>query len=179
MTSKSARNKNSAEVNATLQKYRNKYVGELQKKSLKHFRYSDKLLEQFGEKLFSLTTFYLLYVGSLFFFLEKSLNIKAFMLPVHIWISLGLATGTISLLLGLLVIIIESRYYSNQGVIYSKEAFKVITEKKSITHRMIGIGGESEKLLYKVLYLRYAQVFFFTFSILIIITTLIYTFSFS
>ncbi len=101
---------------------------------------SNKIFIEFIRQLFSVTTFYLIFTATLFFFLESNLDHVVWGLTVSGWIGLSIISGTASLVLGIIALwgdkiflLKSARYYqkkSNDVLNYIKQNSQ--TEIKSI-----------------------------------------------
>ena len=125
------KNNEKQEIKHDLQKIQNNYF----KAAMKNLEASNNLFYESARQLFSLTTFYLIFIATLFFFLSDKLDTVIFCFPVKIWITLAIISGTLSIILGIIVLWLDKIFLLHSARYYFKKSQKVsdyIKEKGQI-----------------------------------------------
>lgn len=146
---------------------RKEVVRDYRKFGFKYIKESDRTLDKFSRQLFSLSTFNLIFIATIFVFLENRLEAVFLFLPVKLWASIGIISGFLSILAGMLSLWLEVKLDRYLSSYYLKEARKVEKEKDKVT---VGILLPPFKvgrfITYDLIYrIRMAQQILFMFAI--------------
>jgi hypothetical protein len=92
---------------------------------LKNKELSNNLHVEFVKQLFSLSSFYLIFIATLFFFLEKKLDLLVVYLAVKFWLCVAIISTTLSIITGLVALFNDRRYLLYGAEYYRNLAMKV------------------------------------------------------